>query len=93
MRSLFFVPAGFVDDFFQNVYHTIIVDIYIHRYMNIFIFILYISYIYINDTCIQIVYTYNTWTKYVRFLLLVAFEAEDSFERSEASQMDRDATR
>ena len=63
--------------------------------MNICIFILYISYIYIyiNDTCIQIVYTYNTWTKYVRFLLLVAFEAEDSFERSEASQMDRDATR
>ena len=61
--------------------------------MNIFIFIIYIYISYIYDTCIHIVYTYNTWTKYVRFLLLVAFEAEDSFERSEASQMDRDATR
>ena len=74
-----------------SYYYCRYIHTQIHEYIHFYNIYIYIIYIY--DTCIHIVYTYNTWTKYVRFLLLVAFEAEDSFERSEASQMDRDATR
>ena len=98
---------GFVDDFFQNVYHTMIVDIYIHIYIDHFYSLslsLYI--IYMCDTCIHIVYmyTYCIHLKYMDKIFEVSFDHCHHFFHmvfcwplrrllDSATQMDRDASR